>query len=300
MKQRILGLLAGFVIASISYAQQLPISSFYDMHGVMHNPATAGVSKNASVGATFRKQWSGIDGGPQTTMVYANTHLQDGKTGLGGYLFNDVTGPLRNTGLQLAYSYIIPLKGNSSFSLGIEGRAQQFSYDRQKLAASLGAADPAITGKEKRIKGDAGFGIAYTTSKLQVGASVSQLVQSKLNLYEGSGNTTGEAQFYRHFYLHGKYDLKIDDYTHMYPNFLLVYVPNAPTEFQGGVRVEHNDVFWYGLSLRAHQSWMFSAGFKIKEKLNIGYSFDVYRTPISLFDNGSNAHEVMLRYAFMK
>jgi hypothetical protein len=81
---------------------------------------------------------------------------------------------------------------------------------------------------------------------------------------------------------------------------LVIYLPNAPTEIQGGVKVEHKELFWWGLSFRAKQSAILSAGVNIQQRLNLGYSFDIYRTPLSLFDAGANAHELMLRLKLKK
>lgn len=284
----------------VSYGQQLPASSFFDMHGVLHNPATAGSQKHGVLGGLFRTQWSGMPGAPQTGLLFGNTYLNKSKIGLGALLFNDVTGPLSRNGLQAAFAYHIPLKKEAVFSLGLEASVQQFSYDRSKLQESLGANDPVIMGNENRFKGDAGFGLAYTSKKFQIGASVKQLVQSKLKLYEGTGNPSEEAKLYRHYYFHGNYAWDIDNGTRIIPNLLLIYLPNAPLEIQGGARVEHNNLFWYGLTWRAHQAWLISAGVRIKEKFSVGYSFDIYSSPLSIYDGGSNGHEIMLRYEFIK
>ena len=80
----------------------------------------------------------------------------------------------------------------------------------------------------------------------------------------------------------------------------MIYLPNAPTEFQAGVRLEHKELFWWGLSLRARQSWMLSAGVKVQKKFTIGYCFDIYSTPLSVYDKGANAHELLLKYDFLK
>lgn len=88
--------------------------------------------------------------------------------------------------------------------------------------------------------------------------------------------------------------------TEITPNFLFIYLPNAPIEFQGGVRVEHNDLFWWGLSFRAKQSFILSAGVNIQKRFTLGYSFDVYKSPLTLFDGGANAHELMLRLRLKK
>jgi hypothetical protein len=45
---------------------------------------------------------------------------------------------------------------------------------------------------------------------------------------------------------------------------------------------------------------MLSAGVHIKKKFTLGYSFDIYNTPLSVYDAGANAHEVILRYDFLK
>ena len=81
---------------------------------------------------------------------------------------------------------------------------------------------------------------------------------------------------------------------------MFIYLPNAPLEFQGGFRVEHNELFWWGLALRAKQSFILSAGVNLNKKFTIGYAYDIYKTPVSVFDNGSNSHEVLLRYNMFK
>lgn len=281
-------------------AQQLMTASLYDQHGNLHNAATAGAAKHTVIGASFRSMWDGIDGGPQTTLVFGSTYLNNSRLGIGGYIYNDVTGPTKRTGVQVALAYHVPLDNGGSFSMGLEGRFQQFSIDKAKLMLSLGSNDPVLAGAENRTKGDAGFGVAYTGKKLQLGASVSQLLQSKLDFYTGNLSRTEEGRLYRHFYLHGNYAINADKDTRIIPNALLIFLPNAPVEFQGGVRVEHRDIFWWGVALRARQSWMISAGVKLAKKFSVGYCFDIFSTPLSVYDRGSNGHEVMLKYDFIK
>lgn len=299
MKRIIYLFIFGSSICFSVNAQQLTVASLYDQHGNLHNPATAGASQHTSVGASYRTMWDGIDGGPQTAILFGSTYLKNAKIGIGGYIYNDVTGPTKRTGIQTAYSYHIPLQNGGTFSLGLEARFQQFSIDKAKLQASLGN-DPVLAGAGNRFKGDAGFGVAYNGSKFQVGASVSQLLQSKLDFYSGNLTRTEEARLYRHYYLHSNYQWQVDKNTKIIPNILFVYLPNAPLEFQGGARVEHNDVFWWGVALRARQSWMLSAGVKVQKKFTIGYCFDIFRTPLSVYDKGSNGHEILLKYDFLK
>jgi type IX secretion system PorP/SprF family membrane protein len=280
-------------------AQQLQTSSMYDLQGVIHNPSTAGVYMKGMVGATYRSQWSGLSGSPKTATVFGSFELPEQKIGLGGYIYNDKTGPTSRTGIALQFAKHIPMANGAKFSVGIEARGLQYAIDRAKLSATLGS-DPALGTADNRFKFDAGFGVSYTGKKLQLGASVAQLVQSKLGFNSAVLGSGEEARLYRHYYFHGAYKWAVDPNTSITPSFMFIYLPNAPLEFQGGFRVEHNELFWWGLALRAKQSFILSAGVNLNKKFTIGYAYDIYKTPVSVFDNGSNAHEVLLRYNLFK
>lgn len=288
------------ILGSVTHvaAQQLHTSSLYDMQGVFHNPSMAG-SNGSMVGASYRTQWSGFSGSPKTITGFAAFDLPKQNIGLGGYLYNDQTGPTSRSGVSLAFAKHIPLSNGGRFSLGIEARGQQYSIDREKLTQTLGA-DPAIGNSDNRFLFDAGFGISYTGKKLQLGASASQLVQSKLDFYTGNLTRTEEGRLYRHYYFHGKYKMQVDNNTTVTPNFLVIYLPNAPTEYQFGARVEHMEKFWWGLGYRVKQSFMLSAGVNVNKKFTIGYSFDIFNSPVSVFDANANAHEMLLRYNISK
>lgn len=279
-------------------AQQLQTSSMYDLQGILHNPSVAGTLESNMIGVSYRSQWSGISGSPRTATVYGSFELPKFGIGIGGNIYQDKTGPTSRTGLSLSLAKHI--KGeNGVFSIGIENRLQQYALDKGKLTQSLGS-DPVLGASDTRFKYDAGFGISYTNKKIQVGASVSQLVQSKLDFYSGNLTRTEEARLYRHYYLHGLYNWSVDGNTVITPNVLFIYLPNAPLAYQLGARVEFNDLFWFGGGYRSHQSYMLSAGINLGKKFTIGYAFDNYINPISSFDDGANAHEVLLRYNFVK
>ena len=286
-------------VASFAHGQQLQSSSFYDLQGVFHNPSMAGVQGHGMIGASYRSQWSSINGAPKTATLFGSFAMPEHNIGLGGYLYNDETGPISRTGLNLSFAKYIPME-KGKLSIGLEAKAQQYALDINKLAESLGAGDPLLMGGDNKFKFDAGFGVSYISDRLQVGASVAQLIQSKLDFYNGNLSRNAEGQLYRHYYGHGSYRWSVDQSTDVTPNFMMIYMPNAPLEFQGGVRVEHSHLFWWGISLLAEQSWMLSAGVRINKKFNVGYSFDVYKTPMSVYNNGASAHEVLLRYDFIK
>lgn len=288
-----------FLLSRETQAQQLQTSSFYDMQGVLHNASTAGTAAQNFIGATYRTQWSGISGNPKTATVFGSFEIPQQKMGVSAYVYNDRTGPTSRTGVQVAVAKHIPVGNDGKLSFGIESRFQQFAINQAKLTQTLGD-DPVLAGSDNQFKYDAGLGVSYTGKKLQIGASVSQLVQSKLSFYNGNLSRNEQARLYRHYYGHASYKWDVDGSTTITPNILFIYLPNAPLEFQGTVRVEHKELVWWGIGVRAHQNLMLSVGLNATKNLSIGYGYDFYNAPLSLFDGGSNAHEVLIRYRFTK
>jgi type IX secretion system PorP/SprF family membrane protein len=138
--------IAGLTVASFAHSQQLQSSSFYDLQGVIHNPSMAGTQGHNMIGATYRTQWSSMSGAPKTATLFGSFALPEHNIGLGGYLFNDETGPLSKSGLDLSFAKHIPME-KGKISIGLDARVQQWAIDVNKLQESLGASDPCVNGR---------------------------------------------------------------------------------------------------------------------------------------------------------
>lgn len=298
MKKSIL-IIASIAFGYVGKCQQIHFTSQYIQDNFLYNPAAAGMAGHGSIGATYRSMWSGIDGGPQTTMLYGDIALKKLKAGIAGYVYNDVTGPTRRTGVDFAYSYhIVSRNEKNVFGIGLELQALQFYYDMAKLAQYI-PNDPLLGGVSTKTLLDAGAGIYYRTERLHVGASVKQLIQSKLNLATVP-NSTQSSQLVRHFYFQGSYDFNTGDNVILTPNAIYKYIPNAPSEFNLGMIANYKDLLYWGVNFTINQSWIIQGGFTLSKKLSIGYAHDIYLTPLSTFDGGSGADEVMIKYNFAK
>jgi type IX secretion system PorP/SprF family membrane protein len=298
MKFRIIFIITAVLAGPGLKAQQLHTSSMYELQTIFHNPAMAGNLRSDMVGLSYRSQWSGISGSPQTATLFGSFDLPKNLLGVGGYAYNDRTGPTSRTGVQLAFAKHLPISEKARFSIGLETRFFQFAIDRSKLNSIAG--DPALAGADNRFKFDMGFGLAYNTEKLQLGFSISQLIQSKLDFYTGNLSTNAEGRLYRHYYLHGLYRFETAGGTTFVPNFLMVMLPNiSKSEIQTGLRVER-DMLWVGAGYRFNQSYMLTAGVNINKNFSVGYAYDDYINPLSTFsaDGGAGGHELIMRYNF--
>lgn len=285
-------------VCNASNAQQIFTISQFTQHNFLFNPAAAGANDDASIGATYRKMWSGIDGGPQTTILYGDKYFAKKKVGVAVVLYDDKTGPTSRSGGQINLSYSIDMQQGRRIMFGLAGTLMQYKLDKAALASYI-QGDPLLSSSsENTMKGDAAAGIYYKSPTLNVGFSVQQLVQAKFNYIKTAANPEGK--LYRHMYFMGSYNWKVDEANVVVPNVFVQYQPNAPVDYSVGARLEHNDMFWLGLSYHYQQSYSAYAGVKIDHKLAIGYAYDQYSTPLSLFDDGGGAHEISLRYYFKK
>jgi type IX secretion system PorP/SprF family membrane protein len=278
-------------------AQQIFEISQYMQDNFLYNPAAAGSGDVPSIGGFYRSQWSGIDGGPKTVLLYGDTYFEKSKVGLGATLYSDVTGPTSRTGGQISLSYSIDFKNGKRLMFGIAGRALQFNVDKSKLQLDQ-SGDPLLRSSTNKFTGDADAGIYYKSPTLNAGIAADQLIQSKLNFIDGS---KVPGKLYSHYYLTADYHIKIDEDNVIIPNVVFQYLPNAPLAFIGGARLEYADLLWIGFNYQAEQSFTAFAGVKIQHAFAIGYAYEVYNQPISLFDGGGGAaNELMLKYYFHK
>ena len=284
-----------FSLVYVSEGQQLHFMSQYLQHNSMLNAGAAGIANQDMVGVSYRSQWSAFPGNPRTYMVYGDVNMERYKAGLGGYVYRDETGPTSRTGVQLAFSkHIISRDEKQKLGLGIELRGLQYALDKGKVLNALGN-DPALGGASSKFGIDAGAGIYYTDGKLSAGAAVSQLIQSKLQLADVP-NAKISGKLYRHYNFLANYKIQTGDDIFLIPNALARVIEHSPTEFEAGMKLDYQDKIWFAFIYRVHQLYSIQTGLKIADKLNISYSYDAYSSPISVYDGGSGAHEIGLRF----
>jgi type IX secretion system PorP/SprF family membrane protein len=146
---------------------------------------------------------------------------------------------------------------------------------------------------------DGGAGAYYSDGRFSAGASISQLIQSKLNLATVI-NATERAKLYSQYFFTSSYVIPTGDGTKLIPNVLSIVIPHAPTEFEFGCKVDYQEKIWWALNWRVNQFWSIQTGFKLFKKLSLAYCYDYYNSPFSDFNTGNNAHEIGLRFELPK
>jgi len=289
MKKFIISSIIALTAVSAVKAQQLTFNSQYMLNQYLINPAAAGTQDYMQISAGFRQQWAGFKGAPSTQTISANTKLKD-NMGVGGILYNDVTGPLRNIGFQGSYAYHMQINDDSKLALGLSMSLTQHILDASQFVLHHEVDNTLNGASQKSFNPDATFGAYYYSDNYFVGLSVPQLLQGKYKF----GNLLDDFnRQVRHYYLSGGYTFEAGENFEIQPSLLLKYAANSPLQFDINSRVFYKKNLWAGLSYRSNESAVAMFGMK-RDQFIIGYSYDYILSNIRNYSAGT--HELYLEF----
>ena len=279
------------------FAQQDPIISQYYFNPMFINPAYAGSKESVSAILIYRNQWVGIDGAPVTQTFSIQGPNKKKNMGFGLQIFNDIVGPIRNTGVIFTYAYRVPL-GRGKLAFGIQPSLSQYGINWDKIKTQ-DQIDPAfLQNNDFKLSPDADFGVYYSSNKYFGGFSMSHMIQNSLF-------AKGNAHAYRHMYFLAGGVIKINKSINLRPSALVRYVEGAAIRTELNIAALFLDKFWLGIGLKRDGSFsnsnagnQFSAvvEYNLTDKLRFGYSYDIDLQNFGRYNSGS--HEIMLAYSF--
>lgn len=309
------------------FAQQQPVFSQYIMNTYLLNPAVAGYEGVVDVALTGREQWVGYSERPRTyalsfqmrlfndvqkrrTMGVARSirrgkrgynfldALKNGSMGVGAYLYNDVNGRMRRTGLLGSYAYHITADG-LMYSLGISLSMVQFKVNvmPEDLYDPL-LDDPLVVAGvvNSKFAPDGNVGFMVSAESFHAGVSVNSLFQNSLQF--GYGNPNGAYRMLRQYHLLGgyRYHPARSDFA-IEPSLLLAMNERLHWTLDVNFRVYYLDTYWGALSFRTMSNIVAMFGMRYKQ-LYFGYAFDyAIMRPQTIGKFGSHEFMVGVRFA---
>lgn len=286
------------VCSMLVKGQQLPQYSQYMVNDYVLNPAVGGKKPYFEAKSSNRYQWVGITDAPRTYILSLNGPYRSAKVGLGGYLFTDIVGPTRRTGLYFSYAYHMKLKETLKLSLGLSGGVLQFMIDGSKIILKDKVDLSISNGIQSVVTPDFGFGFyLYTTDqKFYLGASVPQILQNKLRFFDYSVSTL--SRLVLHYYVTSGYRFDLNDDFAIEPSTVVKFVFPAPPQFDLGARVFYKEKIWLGGAYRTRDAIAAMLGYTYRENLNFAYSYDFTSSNIKNYSSGT--HELMIGIKFNK
>ena len=283
-------------------AQQLPQITQYMNNNYAVNPAVAGMYDYYQVNTTIRNQWVGMNEGPRTNVISIYGRHSD-NVGLGGTVYNDVTGPTSRSGGSASYTYTFSLTDKMKLSLALQGGFTQFKIIKNLQTEHKN--DPLLSGGDVvRTLPDATFGLNLSGNKWYIGAAIPQLLSSELKLMDNDfariyDTTSQNGKLASHIYVLGSYTHDINPAISIEPSFFLRSVVGAKTQIDFGVKSEYKKLFWLGMNYNMNNDLSSIAallGYNINDRFNIGYSYGMPSSATSNYYSGS--HEFMLGVRF--
>lgn len=283
--------LVAMFFCSVIYAQQEPQYSQYMYNMSTVNPAyVTNQSGLISTGLLFRRQWTGIQGSPQTANVFGNIPLSENIELSINYV-NDKIGdaiPVNNNYVNVDFAYITRLSDQTKLSFGLKTGIDNFKIDPSNSDV---ADDPAFLNNTSTTQLNIGAGVYMFTSNFYAGISSPNLLPSNVDI-----NGVSVAQTKTHIYGIAGYVFDFVDEVRLKPSFVVKQVIDSPLTFDISLNSLIYDKFELGISYRYTDAFIALAGFNITQNLKIGYSYDFSVSDLSGFNNGS--HEIVLLYNF--
>lgn len=275
-------------------AQQEPQYTQYMYNPSVINPGYAGSLGYGSLFSLYRTQWIGLEGAPKTLNLSYHQPLENTNLGLGGNIVHDEIGPSTTSNLSIDVSYTIAFANESRLAFGIKAGGQLLNIDYTKLN-HYNPSDVSFKNNiSNQFSPNIGVGLFYYNENSYLGLSVPMMLQTKM--YDEFAYS--EANRRQHFYLMGgkvfdlAYNLKFK------PAFVAKMVAGSPlqVDFTGNFLI--HEKFTVGLAYRWSAAVSALVGFKVSDRLSIGYGYDRETTRLANFNSGS--HELFLQFDLFK
>jgi type IX secretion system PorP/SprF family membrane protein len=288
-------LIALFLLFAVSplkmMAQQLPLYSQYMFNTLEINPAYAGFRQAMQFTSVFRKQFNGIKGSPQTSMLSGDMPIGETRLGVGLKIVDDRLSVTQNLGAQLAMSYRIE-GDNSKLAFGLQLGALNYKTDFSQLNIT-NAGDPVFAQNLNALAANFGTGIFYNTDKFYAGLSSPNLVRAHLRKTDVALSEYTVKQNL-HIYFNSGYLITINDNFVLKPSFLLRGVQGLPFNYDLNANLFFREIISGGLSYRSKSALVGLLDFRLVPTLRLGYAYDYNLTRLNNFSRAT--HEIVLRF----
>ena len=282
-------LLFTILLASQVNAQQDPQYTQYMYNMNIINPAYTGSTEGLSVGALYRSQWVGLDGGPETFTF--NIHSPVGKqVGLGLSVISDQIGPVKETNAYVDFSYTIPVGTVTKLAFGLKGG---FTFHDIGLISLdlIDDFDPNFQSNINEMTPNIGAGVYfYKPNKYYISASVPNILNG-VHL-DTQGRKIGSES--EHFFAAAGYVFDLSENFKLKPHALLKYATNAPISYDINANLFMYDIVEVGLGYRLQDSFSGMINFQVSNNMRIGYAYDAIRSDLDIVTNSS--HEIFINF----
>jgi len=287
-KISLLILLATVMYTGSLLAQQDPQYTQYMYNMNVVNPAYAGSKESLSITGLYRKQWSGLDGAPETFTLSLHSPVGE-KVGLGLSAITEELGPVKETNVYADFSYTLDLGTSLKLALGVKAGATFHEVGLNNLELQ-DPGDPFFSENIDNTYPNVGAGAFLYSDNFYIGLSVPNMIKS-VHLDE-NGLKYGSEEL--HYFATAGYIFDINDNFKLKPSVMVKSTFEAPVSFDANLNALFYEKFELGASYRLDDSFSGIVGFQISPMFRVGYAYDHVVSDLKAV--GSASHEVILNF----
>lgn len=294
MKKLILLLALGLMV-NLAEAQQIPLYSNYFFTPYIYNPALSGASGVTEATILHRRQWTGIQGSPETSALGVNGSLNDGSVGWSVYGFADKTDILSRMGIYGNYAYHVQLSDLISISGGLGAGYLNQTIDQGGVRARDGG-DIFTIVAPNRGTFDINLGLSLMVGDFTLGLAAPQLLSQSIVF--ASNPSDINYNLIRHYVVSGQYDFKFAGDKQILSPILMVRAADqqVPAQIDAGLLYNMVEYGYVGAMFRSDYGITANIGLNLSETLTLGYAYDFSTNTYA--SNFGTSHEFMLTYRF--
>ena len=272
----------------MAHAQQDPQYTQYMYNMNVVNPAYAGSKETLSLTALYRKQWTGLDGAPETITFSGHSPIND-NMGLGLSAIKDELGPVKETNVYVDYSYTLQVSEKLKLALGLKAGATFHDVGLADLELQ-DPNDPFFSQDINNTYPNIGAGAFFYGDNFYIGLSVPNFLTS-VHLDENGLKYGSETN---HYFATAGYVFQVSENMKLKPSVMVKSAFDAPLSFDGNLNALFYEKFEIGVSYRLEDSFSGLVGFQATDYLRIGYAYDHVISELDAVSSAS--HEVILTF----
>ncbi len=311
-------LFAIFAISEVSQAQQLPVYNQFNYNQFVYNPALSSQTDVPVATLLHRNQWTGVSGGPETSLLSFNGIENDKKIGYAAYLYYDKTGILATTSAYGNYSFRFKVVQDFEITLGVSAGIINQGVDM----AALRVTDPSDPIVNADISGktvfDFNIGVNFTYKGFDLGFAAPQLFSNSIDFAPDDKNIEAVIQLQRHYVSNLSYTYNFEMSSlgsfgkemSLVPQVIVRAAPfldtnsmgvaTSPTEydvqFDAHLMLNLKKLGWIGAGYRSNVGVITNLGFNLTEDLAVGYAYEFNTSEVS--EQLGTTQELSLIYKF--
>jgi type IX secretion system PorP/SprF family membrane protein len=265
---------------NLTFAQDIGNFTQFFFNPYSLNPSFAGIDGRSALFLAYRKQWSGIDGGPTIANFSFHTPLKSGLS-IGVNVANDKRGILSNSGMLATIAYSARLGESMYLRFGISGGGSWNTADLSKIPDQIIGSDPALINllnQNTSVTGNAGLSLHLKS--FHIGAALPNLFTPAY--VSEDAFTITEVQPFKALVVHASNRFYFAGDKHVFEPYVVYRINNGlPSQYEVAGVLHLNHLVWLGLSLKQEFGISAFGGIKLNKTFAVGGSYTVKNTGLN-------------------